>query len=376
MKILYVAASPVPSKAANSVHVVKMAQALAKNGHEVVLMAPIPTKIWDEAVRTNIFALYDVERIFTFVQKRVFLSKIGVVLYGITAYRKARRDKMDFVFTRCLPTATIMALLKFPVIYERHADFGKGRILHKWMYKLLIFCKSHLATIVVSQALKDYFLQAFKINDHQIIVAPDGSDPLSQEAALPPAGGKSGRKSVGYVGHLYAGRGIEIIAYLAEKFPSCDFHVVGGHDHDVKAWKKSMSGVGNIFLHGHVSHAETKNFMMSFDILLAPYQRKVQVHGGGDTAQWMSPLKVFEYMASGKPFICSDIPVLREVLEDGTNCLLCPPEDRKSWEDALRRLVDDNMFAKSLGERARAIFLQKYTWSIRARNILQSIVWP
>jgi glycosyltransferase involved in cell wall biosynthesis len=373
MKILYVAASPVPSKAANSVHVVKMAQALAKNGHSIELFVPIPLHLKSSPLtHQNIYQIYGVEPIFKFTQWSLFPTKLGQIIFSLSAYLNALFGKVDFVFTRCLPTAILMATLRVPVVYERHSDFGEGRSLNKIMYAQLIKSCFHKGTIVVSQALKNFFIETFGIKDSLVMVAADGSDPIPEQE-YPCPFQKNSRKSIGYIGHLYKGRGIEVIAEMAKDHIDCDFHIVGGNEEDLLFWKKQLNYQSNIIFHGHVSHAETKNFMMNFDVLLAPYQNKVEVAGGGNTEKWMSPLKIFEYMSSGKPLICSDISVLKEVLHHGINCMLCPPDNPKIWSETLSKLVDDNIFANSIGENAKKDFLENYTWQIRAKRIINTL---
>ena len=65
--------------------------------------------------------------------------------------------------------------------------------------------------------------------------------------------------------------------------------------------------------------------MADCDILIAPYAAQVSHAGGGDIGRWMSPLKLFEYMAAERPVVTADLPVLREVVRDGETALLCPP---------------------------------------------------
>ena len=84
----------------------------------------------------------------------------------------------------------------------------------------------------------------------------------------------------------------------------------------------------------------------------------------------MSPLKVFEYMAAGKPILASDIPALREILRDGETALLLPPGEPEAWAAAARALLRDPGRAAALGARARAAFLAEYTWDARAARIL------
>jgi len=88
----------------------------------------------------------------------------------------------------------------------------------------------------------------------------------------------------------------------------------------------------------------------------------------------MSPLKIFEYMAAGKAMLCSDLPVLREVLIHEQTALLCDPENPEGWVRALKRLRDDVDLRKRLGKTARREFMAKYTWKTRAESILTDLL--
>ena len=81
-----------------------------------------------------------------------------------------------------------------------------------------------------------------------------------------------------------------------------------------------------------------------------------------EIGRWMSPLKLFEYMAAGKPILASDIPALREILADGGTALLLPPGDVAAWAAAARALLADPARAAALGARARA------AWGRRPRR--------
>lgn len=122
MKILYVAASPVPSKAANSVHVVKMAQALAHNGHQVELMVPIPLR-GTSHMDVPVYEFYGVERNFRFTQTTMWPTKLGVLFYALQASAKSYLSGATFIFTRCLPTAFVATTLGIKTLYERHSNF-------------------------------------------------------------------------------------------------------------------------------------------------------------------------------------------------------------------------------------------------------------
>jgi glycosyltransferase involved in cell wall biosynthesis len=109
------------------------------------------------------------------------------------------------------------------------------------------------------------------------------------------------------------------------------------------------------------------------DVLLMPYQKSVSIGvARQDTARWMSPMKMFEYMASGVPLVSSDLPVLREVLEEGRNALLVAPSDPQAWVAAVDRLAVDAGFAAHLGATAHANYREHHTWAARARRLLEA----
>ena len=105
------------------------------------------------------------------------------------------------------------------------------------------------------------------------------------------------------------------------------------------------------------------------DILLAPYQQNLQIANKGEnTSGFMSPLKIFEYMAAKKAIICSDLPVLREVLND-SNAILVSPLKIQEWIAAIEKLMDDRIRARFAAS-AYDDVKKNYTWNKRAHNIL------
>jgi glycosyltransferase involved in cell wall biosynthesis len=99
-----------------------------------------------------------------------------------------------------------------------------------------------------------------------------------------------------------------------------------------------------------------------------PYERSVSVSGGGDTVGWMSPMKMFEYMASGRLIIASDLPVLHKVLDDG-NALFAAPGDVAVWARALDRAIADDALRARLGFQALED-VRRYTWRRRVSRCL------
>jgi glycosyltransferase involved in cell wall biosynthesis len=371
MKIVYIATSTIPSRTANSIHVMKMCQAFAQNGHEVTLIVPDNQANCEPGVE-DVFDFYGVKKCFEILYLPLFPVKGKGLIYGFQAAKKTKELQPDIVYGRDLLGCFFASLLKLPVMFESHAPIEGS--FYGAIFRIFITKPTFRKLVVITHALKDYYSEQYPLLSKKIIVAPDGADPVPENikpVALP---NKGKRLQVGYVGHLYSGRGIDVIYQLAERCPWVDFHVVGGTNEDIDAIRARIASLANLRLHGFKPPAEVEGYRIGFDILLAPYQRKVSVAGGGitTTEKWMSPLKIFEYMATGKAIICSDMPVLREILEDKQNALLCDPENIDSWEEALIILSQNENMRIQLGEAARNDFVRRYSWYSRAEKLLKN----
>jgi glycosyltransferase involved in cell wall biosynthesis len=368
MKIVYISTSYIPSRAANSIHVMKMCQALVKNGHEVVLIS------WDrkgflEPDIDDIFAFYGVEKCFELVKINCLSILGSYYLYNLLSAIKVHQINPDLVYSREIFGCLISAKTGFSVIYESHSTLKPGNI-REWAFRQLLKSSKLKFLVVITNALKEYYKNNYSFPETKMIVVPDGADIVSEKSKSFILPNKNKKMQIGYVGHLYSGRGIDIIISMTKTFSQADFHLVGGLEKDIQFWKKEALGLKNIFFHGFVSPSEAEKYRAAFDILISPYQENVSTCGGKNTLDWMSPLKIFEYMAAGKPIICSDLSVLREILENEKNALLCPPDDLNAWKNALKRLMCDPELRNRLGEVAKKEFIEKYTWRARAKRLL------
>jgi glycosyltransferase involved in cell wall biosynthesis len=88
----------------------------------------------------------------------------------------------------------------------------------------------------------------------------------------------------------------------------------------------------------------------------------------------MSPVKLFEAMASGRPVVASDLPPIREVIVDGENGLLVDPDDVEGWIAAVRRLQGDPNLPIRLAQQAR-IMAKDFSWTRRAQRIAAACGW-
>jgi glycosyltransferase involved in cell wall biosynthesis len=162
---------------------------------------------------------------------------------------------------------------------------------------------------------------------------------------------------------------MELFVDLAKKKPAIHFIWAGGQPQDVEIWRAKTKDIPNVTFAGFVPNAQLPIYQAAADFLLMPYARKIGTSGAnGNSAQISSPMKMFEYMASGRAILASDLPVFHEVLNEN-NAVFCPPEKLVSWEGALQALADNPERRAVLAQQARAD-AQAYSWTERAKRIL------
>ena len=374
MKILYVSNSRIPSRTANSIHVMKMCQAFSSNGHDVVLLAPDIKKNNEKNIN-NIYDFYGVKK--NFIIKKLWYPNYigGAFFYSIAIFIYLMiNNKFNLIYGRFLYGCYVAVLLKKKVIFEEHGSMTNAKRHVLIIFKQLIKNKYFEKLVVISSALKKIYLEKNYIEENKIKVAHDGADEVSDLKSKILLLGDQKVLKVGYVGHLYKGRGIEIIIECARQIDGMSFHIVGGNDVDIKYWKNYIKNLelNNVFFYGFVPPKETIMFRNSFDILLAPYANKVavtEVKGKKqlDTSQFMSPIKIFEYMSHKKAIIASDLSVIREVLND-KNSILVEYNNVKLWINSLNRLKDINL-RNDIASNAFNDF-KNYTWKKRASLVL------
>jgi len=356
-KIVYIANSFVPSKTANSIHVVKMCQAFADNGDEVFLFIPAYDEYKDYSDE-YIYKYYGVKSNFKIIRFKHFHFKGGSVFDALNLVKILNKIKPDIVYGRFLLGCLMSSLIGYDTSFELHQPINKHSVLDRFAIGLLL--KKVKRFFVISEALKNIISNEIK-SKNNIEVIHDGADDLLK--SFNTTIDTNEKLKIGYIGQLYRGRGIDIIINLAKLFPNLEFHIVGGYDKDVKFWQEKATK--NVIFYGFVQPKEIIEISQKFDILLAPYQLET------NTVDYMSPLKIFEYMSFKKAIIASDLPVLREILDE-TNSILVKCDDVHEWEEAIEKL-QDKALRKALSAKSYTDFVNNYTWKQRAKNIIEKL---
>jgi glycosyltransferase involved in cell wall biosynthesis len=381
VKLLYLSNSAFPSRLASSVHVMKMCAAFAAHGCDVTLASYTNTGLAEKTSEDE-FRYYGVSASFRHIKGRsprlltripVLRSVVRLVFCGLACHKV----EPDVVYGRDVFSTAVATVLRFPVVLELHQPVigvgrGLGAFFRRHAFRLTIQGAGFRGLVVVSEQLRAHYEARYPGLFDSIVVAHDGADPPQEPVVRPLPG--LGAFNVGYAGNLFTGKGVEVIVGLAAACPWASFHVVGGLDSDVRHWQEKSAGLANLRYHAYVPHSEVRSILENFDIVLAPYQSVVYgFKPRQNIAAWMSPLKIFEYMAAGRAIICSDLPVLREVLTDGETARLCHPERLDEWRRAVEELRESPELRRELGKAAQRVLIERYTWTGRGSRIAASM---
>lgn len=393
MKIAIIAPTFIPAKRANTLQVMKMADAIVSLGHQVRLAVPeasgrtrVDSRNWEDTANN-----YGISNKFPidYLSAKSILRRYD---YAWSAVRWARRWEADLIYTRLPQAAALAAFQGYKTILEMH-DFPQG-FFGPVLFRRFLQGEGAERLVVISENLATDLHGRFGSPENPPFtkVIPDGVD-LIRYLDLPDPDESRGkllpelqhylekseshqypeRFTAGYTGHLYPGRGVHLILELAKRLPNLNFLIVGGENQDVNRVKGIVDeqGLQNVIITGFIPNAELPLYQAACDVLLMPYQRHVSASSGGDIARYLSPMKLFEYMACERAICSSDLPVLREVLSEDMAVLL-PPEDIDAWVAALRDLQDNPAHRESMANKARQE-VDQYSWDRRAQKILEGI---
>ncbi|MBE9523658.1 MAG: glycosyltransferase family 4 protein [Chloroflexi bacterium] len=375
MRLALIAPTYLPARRANTVQVMKMAQAITALGHDVLVLVPGKDAniSWEQlAHHYGLTLRFEI----TWITAKASMRSYD---FGWLAVRRAKSWHADVIYSRLPQAAAVASFLGIPTILETH-DFPGG-LLGPWLFTRFLKGRGARCLVVITKALRDTLRETGLLSAKSlpVVIAPDGVD-LARYKNLPSQEDTRrnlnipDRFTVGYTGHLYAGRGIAQILKMAAQLPAMNFLLAGGNAADIERVDEQIKfdQLDNVMLLGFIPNAELPLYQAACDVLLMPYQKQVAASSGGDIAHYFSPMKLFEYLACGRAILSSDLPVLLEVLNP-TNALLLPSDDIEAWVEALLLLHENPKQRDKLAAQAHHD-AQQYSWQARAQKILESLI--
>ncbi|GAB4497411.1 MAG: hypothetical protein OHK003_05890 [Anaerolineales bacterium] len=374
MKIALITNSRIPSLTANSIQAMKVAQALMQLGHDIKMFAPAET----EPVTKEMLLTHYGLRLTPDLELLPSISGLKRLDFIIHAQQAAKKFGAELIYTWLPQSAALGAWMGYPIVLEMHAD-NSGRFGAWWMRQFWR-AKTRKVMTVTTSALRKALERStkFQFKDEALLLAPNGVE-LEKYAGLPsPTEARRQLNlkeglTVGFTGHIYPGRGADLLFELAKQMPNVNFLWVGGTPELVDFWKNKLTeaGMTNVTMTGFVKHEVIPLYQAAADVLLMPYSRSIEASSGQDIAEVINPMKMFEYMAAGRGIISADLPSIREVLNEG-NAVFCEAGNWESvgnWKAAIELLLADEPLRLALGAQARKD-VEQLTWVKREERVM------
>jgi glycosyltransferase involved in cell wall biosynthesis len=373
---VYVTSTRFPTEKAHGLATVKLCEAFARRGYAVDVLAP---RLWRRD-GGDVFDYYDVKNTFrivkipcidliplrvidtlAFLLQSISFSLLAL-LYVASVYR-AKMKKCIFFSHDYIPLY-FMTFLPVSIFYDVHHFPGNN-----FMYRRVV--KRAFGFAVQTKWKVNELSDKFGIAPERIVYWPNGTDirafddlptknTTRKELSLP-----TDKKIIMYTGQLFEWKGVDSLLRSITMLPSdAVLYIVGGADSDVVRCKKEIPEANDarIVFIPFQSHEKIPVWLNSADVLVLPNTGKQKV-----SLYYTSPMKLFEYMASGRPIVASAIPSLQEILND-RNAVLVEPDNPEALAAGIRSVLDDAATAEKISRNAK-IDSREYTWDGRTQRI-------
>jgi len=368
MKLLYVVYTKIPTVKAHGIQIAKMCDEFAGQGMEVELL----TARSFSRPKEGLFDYYQLKNKFKVSQFLFFnprhlgrlnlLIKITTFFFFVLPYILFK--KADVIYIRGIYYCYLLSLFKNNFYLELHSAEGPNFLMRRIL-------KKSRGIIAITQGIKDICTNNYLIPPAKIFVAPDGVDlkkfdiNISCQQARKKLSLPLDKKIIIYAGsfYIYDWKGIDVLLEAVQYFSSDHlFILVGGKEKEIKQIKEKYN-LDNILLVAQKAHSQIPYYLKAADVLVIPNKK-----GDSISEKYTSPLKMFEYMASQRPIVASDLPSIREVLNEN-NAVLVEPSNPQSLAQGMKIVLSDSILAQHISQRALRD-VQPYTWEKRAGGIV------
>jgi len=350
-KIYYVAELNLPNTSAYSIHVMKMCEAIKKLGFNPSLITISNHSLYKTLKNYNIDCKFNIISVFkNHIQMNLLMRLIFTFKILIRNF-----EKESFFISRSINFAMIAAAINKKVILELHHEItGFSKIIYYFLKKLSLI--DNLNYIFLHKNLN----KIYKIPKDKFIVLDDA---VKIESFKNFRSNKY-RNTCVYIGSFFKGKGVEQILRLAELDHDIKFHIYGE--------KKNLNYLKipkNVKILDHISYSKIPKILSKYNIALMPYQKKVKGKSSLWLERYMSPLKMFDYMAARMIIVASDLAVYKHILKNNYNCQLLKVNDDKNWIKKINLIFKNLKKFNKLRDNAKKT-AQKYTWNKRCQRII------
>ena len=360
-KIFYIADFSLPNKSAYSLHVLKICDAFSEvTNNNVELLIPFLDSNYSiNKIKKDYLLKYNLKIKFFFSKKeKLYVIKRIFFSLKLLFYIK-KNSNVNLIISRSIIASLILAIFGIKNILEVHTELT-GVTKYFFYLTRLKFVKKNLKFIFINNFLR----KKFRVNQKNSIILYDAVDYRD----FKPNYNNTIKNTCFYSGSFSRGKGLEIILKISKKLSQINFHLYGNKDtiYDKLILEKKYK---NVHFKGYLKYSKLVKKINNYKILLMPYKKKVSVLIKEiNVEKYFSPLKMFDYLASGKIIIASNLPVYKNILKNKKNSLILK-ENIDLWS---KNIIKCNMDKKYnyLGKKARSDS-KKYSWKNRVLNILK-----
>lgn len=382
MRLAYPDPHPVPDTGTESLQILYTADALGNAGVEVSLITPrpvttiTPRDILGHELSPNVRVIHlrdGYPRWLPWHSNRPFYR---------AATRLIAQHPLDAIYARNLKLAEhlLYRLPALPLVFETHEPFTltyreeHPRMNLRQHHKLAAlarreeFVYRHARGLVaVPPLLIDVLRREFGVQT-PVVEAPNGVDLRQAEA---PARIEANPVPVLlYIGSLHPWKGVEtLVRALPLVSSEAQLHIVGGTParvEELRVLARSCDVEDRVVFHGPVEPGKRFGYMHRADICLLP------LTDTGIGSRHTSPIKLFEYMAAGRPIVVADVPATRAIVTPNVHALIAEVGNPRAFAEAINVLLADSTLRARLAAAARAK-AEDFTWTKRAETIRQFI---
>ena len=363
-RILVVFCVRFPSEIAISLFAHESAKAFAQLGLESIVLAPRRLGRWKQyetAYRTVYLPIIDLWRVPILSKAANFVS-LACFSLSLLVWLLLFGRKDDYVLSNEAIPLFFASLISKRTMYEIHIIPER----HSWLYKALL--SRVLLALPINEWNAKLALQ-HGVPRERIVISPSSVDiskfpHTDKNEARGELNLDTERPLAVYTGHLFAWKGADTLARAAQRVREIDVAFVGGTERDLARFRKTYGHASNIRIVGHLPHDRAVLWQAAADILVVPNSAKEQI-----SVRYTSPMKIYEYAASKRPILASNVPSIREILSE-REAYFAEPDNEESFAEAMQRILREPSVAQAKAEAAYKI-AEDNTWEKRSARILE-----
>jgi len=349
MKLLCIAPIRYPGHLGDAIRLPNLARFLVKNGHQVQFLIAFP-KVEKEEI-------LEIEGVI--IHRYPIRHKISapIKIHGLI-----KKFEYDILYAY-MPSvySSIPALLTGKPFVLDCPDILR---FHKNVPFLGRSIRKAKKIFVINKITKSFYVNEYGVEDRKFVTVPNG---VESKFFYPNVAPTAERSDVIFVGRLYCLDDlIHAAHHVVKEHTEVRFLIVGNGDEGRWKARVQKEGLGKNFRFiGSVPHEKVPSYIAGAKIGVnvfpnEPYYAAAQ------------PLKLLEYMASGKPVVATNLPGTVEIVQQKSQGFLYDAERHEQFADYIVQLLEDEELRKRMGKEG-VLTASKYSWTAIGEKLLKNL---